>query len=106
MCVDDEWMLWADAYMNKKDFKPSKVGLAYMLAGDNPEGGAINIDPFATEATADNEWVIEGPHLMIIVPDPAMLDSITTDSNAGVPYVMWHGTPYAHIMVPVADRPN
>jgi hypothetical protein len=40
---------------------------------------------------------------MLIVPDPAMLEGITTDFNLGGPYVMWKGTPYAHVMVPVAD---
>ena len=25
--------------------------------------------------------------------------------NSGGAYVMWKGTPYAHIMVPVAQRP-
>ncbi|MEX0406799.1 hypothetical protein ABGN05_14115 [Aquibium sp. LZ166] len=107
MCLDSEWMRWADAWMNKKDsFQPNGVGLAYMLAGDMPGGGASNIDPFAMEATPDNEWVTEGPHLMVILPDPAALEAIPTDPDAGVPYVMWKGTPYAHIMVPVAERPQ
>jgi len=105
MCLDGEWMRWADAWMNKKDFKADKFGLAYMLAGDAPTGGASNIDPFATAATADNQWVIEGPHVMIIVPDPALLEGVTTDPNAGGPYVMWKGTPYAHIMMPTGPRP-
>ncbi len=38
---------------------------------------------------------------MILVPDPALLDGISTDPWNGGPYVMWKGTPYAHIMVPV-----
>ncbi len=71
-----------------------------MLAGD--EGS--NIDPFAEAPTPDNEWVVEGPHIMIVVPDPAMLQGIPTDPNNGGPYVMWKGSPYAHIMIPVADR--
>jgi hypothetical protein len=105
MCLDAEWLRWADAWMNKKDFEPKTMGLAYMLAGDPPEGGASNIDPFATEATSDNEWVVEGPHLMVIAPPGSGLDDLTTDPHAGGPYVMWKGTPYAHIMVPVAARP-
>lgn len=106
MCLDEEWARWMDALMKKGEYQPRQVGLAYMLAGDMPDGGASNIDPFATSATSDNQWVVEGPHLMVLVPDPAALDAITTDPEAGVPYVMWHGTPYAHIMVPVADRPQ
>ena len=44
----------------------------------------------------------EGPHLMVIFPDPKMLEGISDDPNNGGPYVMWKGTPYAHVMVPVA----
>jgi hypothetical protein len=105
MCVDDEFMRWAGAWMSKSDFKAEKVGLAYMLAGDSPTGGASNIDPFATAATPDNHWVIEGPHVMIITPDAAALDALPDDPNSGGPYVMWKGTPYAHIMMPVGPRP-
>jgi hypothetical protein len=74
-----------------------------MLAGD---AGASNIDPFAKAETPDNQWVVEGPHVMIIVPDPALLDSVSTDPHAGVPYVMWKNTPYAHIMMPTGPRPQ
>lgn len=106
MCLDAEWLRWADAWMNKKDFKATQVGLAYMLAGDMPDGGASNIDPFAKAATADNQWVVEGPHVMILSPDPALLGNMTTDPNAGVPYVMWKDTPYVHIMMPTGSRPQ
>jgi hypothetical protein len=43
---------------------------------------------------------------MILVPDPAMLEDIPTDSDAGGPYVMWQGTSYAHIMMPTGPRPK
>jgi hypothetical protein len=38
---------------------------------------------------------------MLIVPDPATLAGFSTDHLSGGPYVMWTGTPYAHLMVPV-----
>ena len=41
---------------------------------------------------------------MIIVPDAALLEGVPTDPNAGGPYVMWKGTPYAHIMMPTGPR--
>jgi hypothetical protein len=104
MCLDAEWMRWADAWMNKKEFQPETVGIAYMLAGDPPGGGASNTDPFATEETADNQWVVEGPHLMLI--GPGVTEGVTDDPHSGQPYVMWKGTPYAHVMVPVAPRPE
>ena len=102
MCLDKTSGV-GDAWMNKKPFKAEGVGIAFMLAGDT---GASNTDPFATEKTASNQWVVEGPHLMVIVPDTGQLEGLSTDPHNGGPYVMWKGTPYAHIMVPVADRPK
>jgi hypothetical protein len=101
MCMDKSWMEWADAWMNKKPFTAKTIGISYMLAGDE---GASNTDPYAEGATADNDWVKEGPHLMIITPDKALLDSLSTDPHNGGPYVMWKDTPYVHIMIPVGDR--
>ena len=43
---------------------------------------------------------------MIIVPNPAELEGISTDPYSGGPFVMWKGTPYGHIMVPVGKRPE
>jgi hypothetical protein len=100
MCMDNSWMSWADSWSKKRPTKVDRLGISYMLAGD---GGASNVDPFADQQTADNQWIVEGPHMMLIVPDAAVLDSIPTDPQNGGPYVMWKGTPYAHVMVPVAD---
>lgn len=100
MCLDGPWQKWADAWVNKKDHTNAAVGISYMLAGD---GGASNIDPYAENKTEDNQWVQEGPHLMVIVPDHSVLDSLPTDPYSGGPYVMWKGTDFAHIMVPVAQ---
>lgn len=98
MCMDSEWMAWGQAWMGKKPYEPGGFGISYMMAGD---GGSSNIDPYATGPTDDNDWIVEGPHLMLILPEPAMLDGLSTDPHNGGPYVMWKGTPYAHVMVPL-----
>lgn len=100
MCNDTVFERWVAARTARSEFKTDRIGISYMLAGD--EGS--NVDPFATAPTADNQWVVEGPHIMIVVPDPAMLEGIPTDPENGGPYVMWKGTPYEHIMVPVAEK--
>lgn len=102
MCLDGPWQKWAAAWMGKQAFMTESIGISYMLAGDE---GASNIDPYASGATEHNHWIKEGPHLMIIVPDKAMLDGLPTDPASGGPYVMWKDTPYAHIMIPVGARP-
>ena len=101
MCLDKEWQAWGDAWENKKDPpKPKSVGVAYMLNGDK---GASNTDPYATKPTADNKWVVSGPHIMILPTDVSQLDAYPTDWTKGGPWVMWKGTPYAHIMVPTTS---
>jgi len=101
MCLDKEWQAWAEAWMNKKDPpKPKTLGVAYMLKGDK---GASNTDPYATKATADNQWVVSGPHIMLLPTDVSQLDALGTDWTKGGPWVMWKGTPYAHIMVPMTS---
>ena len=101
MCLDKEWQAWGDAWMNKKDPpKPKTVGVAYMLNGDK---GASNTDPYATKPTPDNKWVVSGPHIMILPTDVSQLDAYPTDWTKGGPWVMWKGTPYAHIMVPITS---
>ena len=103
MCLDKQWQAWADGWMNKKDPQVTSIGVAYMLKGDM---GASNTDPYAKGATADNHWVVSGPHMMVITPDTAQLDSLPTDPWNGGPWVMWKGTKYAHIMMPTVPTPK
>lgn len=101
MCMDQQWLVWLDAYVHQRDVVDvTSVGLSYMLRGDQ---GASNIDPYAEGPTPDNEWVITGPHLMMIVPDPALLEGIPSDPMTGGPYVMWRDHPLVHVMIPVDD---
>ncbi len=98
MCLDEPFQQWADAWANMKSLNITSVGLSYMLKGD---AGASNTDPYATGETADNDWVVTGPHLMLVVPDASALDGFSDDPNNGGPFVMWKGTPYAHVMIPL-----
>ena len=99
MCLDKEWQKWIEAWMNKGELKIDGTGIGYMLLGDK---GASNTDPYTTGPTADNEWVADPPHVMVLYQDPKMLDAYPTDPKNGGPWVMWKGTPYAHVMVPVS----
>ena len=101
MCLDKTWMGWADAWMSKKDPQVKTMGIGYMLRGDK---GASNTDPFATGPKPDNAWVVTPPHIMVLYADLKLLDAYPTDPTSGGPWVMWKGTPYAHLMVPVAPK--
>ncbi|MGZ9247798.1 MAG: hypothetical protein ACXW61_18580, partial [Gemmatirosa sp.] len=99
MCLDAEWQQLVKAWASKAPPSVSRVGIAYMLQGD---AGVSNTDPFATQRTADNDWIVSGPHVMLVTPDRALLDATSADPRGGGPWVMWKGTPYAHLMIPVA----
>lgn len=101
MCNEAVWDTLISTMLNKKSFKPEYFSVSYMLAGEGSALGVSNSDPYATDPEKSDDWVKEGPHLMIVVPDRAMLEGLSTDPNDPV-YVMWKDTPYAHIMVKVA----
>jgi len=102
MCGDEQWLAFLDAYINQSsEVNVTAVGISYMLVGDQ---GASNIDPYAEGPAPGNEWVRTGPHLMLIVPDPALLEGIPTDPRSGGPYVMWADTPLAHVMIPLENN--
>lgn len=101
-CVNEPWLNFLQAYVSQTEPSYTDIGFAYMLMGDSP---VSNSDPYATEETTPDDWVTHlGAHLMLLVPDPAMLEGISTDHMNGGPWVMWPNTPYAHIMVPVDSR--
>jgi hypothetical protein len=98
MCLDATWMQWAAAWMSKTPLTLKTVGYAYMLQGGSD---ASNTDPFATQPDSGASWVNSGPHVMVVFPDAAALNGLSTDPENGGPWVMWQGTPYAHVMMPV-----
>ena len=105
MCVDKAWRKWLDAFVNKKPYNSENAsfGLSYMLVGDVP---VDNDDPENMDRTKGN-WVEEGPHLMILLPESLMKD-LPRDPYAGGPYVMFEGSDYVHVMVPLTsvEKPN
>ena len=100
MCLDQTWLDWMDAYMAGKAPETKVPGLAYMLQGGTD---ASNTDPFATEPAPGEEWVTSPPHVMIILPGKLDQTVFSTDHHAGQPWIMFAGTPYEHIMMPVAE---
>jgi hypothetical protein len=100
MCMDQNALAWINAYMGKQTPPPGKLGIIYMLAGGTD---ASNTDPYAPKPTSGNHWIKTGPHFMLVGADPAFYASYPkgADPDTSVPYVMWAGTPYEHLMAPV-----
>lgn len=98
MCLDKQWMKWMNAYMSKTAPAIDGVGISYMLQGGSD---ASNTDPFATKPAPGEHWVKAPPHIMVIAPgklDPAMFSS---EPHSGEHWIMYGGTPYEHLMIPV-----
>jgi hypothetical protein len=100
MCLDQPWLAWMEAFMVGEAPQTTVPGLAYMLQGGTD---ASNTDPFATEPAPGEEWVTSPPHVMILLPGALDQTAFSTDHHSGQPWIMWAGTPYEHLMVPVAD---
>ncbi len=99
MCADKNAMGWVEAWLGKKQPPAGKVGVMYMLEGGTD---ASNTDPYATKPEPNNNWIKTGPHMMI-VGATGMVDAYPRQAkpDTSQPYVMFAGTPYEHLMLPV-----
>jgi hypothetical protein len=100
MCMDANAAKWAQAWIAHKPPPEGAVGVMYMLEGGTD---ASNTDPYAKKPTAENNWINTGPHVMI-VGSKEVLASYPSGAkpDTSAPYVMWAGTAYAHLMVPIS----
>ena len=99
MCADPNAWEWANALLSHKP-PPDKIGFIYMLRGGSD---ASNTDPYATAPAKGMHWVTTGPHVMVVGPGAKSLPGYATEAqpDTSKPYVMFGGTPYEHLMVPV-----
>lgn len=98
MCLDKQAMLFIQAHITKATPSNTQSGIAYMLAGGSD---ASNTDPFATKPTEGDDWITTPAHVMILPAQKLDPNIYGTDPNKGGSWIMWAGTPYEHLMVPV-----
>lgn len=97
-CGDQRGFQWIVAVMSHKPAPPAGgTGIAYMAKGglhyETPDGEIV------MAPTAQTKSVREPPHWMLLTRlDPATT-GIPTRPNAGGTYIMFAGTPYAHLMI-------
>lgn len=91
-CADAAGMQWTADWMAHKP-KPTNgtPGIIYMLAGGTDWSAT---DPWATKG----HYIRESPHYMIMWPFSKTGGITTSFKNTGT-WLMWAGTPYAHLMV-------
>ena len=99
VCADERGFAWLVAAISQKPQPPriDKPGIAYMAKGgvhyETSEGKMMMMPG------AGAKEVREPPHWMIIWPFDSASTGIPTKPNAGGTYIMFAGTPYAHLMV-------
>ena len=99
-CHDEEGMKWMMAYAEGKAPNLSRDTYMWMLHGDVGEDNLVPGVLNESDSTP-GQWIESGPHLMLMPKDPDSLKNFTTDFTKGEPYVMFPGTVYAHLMIPV-----
>jgi hypothetical protein len=102
MCADPNAWQWALAIMGHKDPPKDKVGFMFMMRGGTD---ASNTDPFATRPEPGNHWIATGQHVMIVGTAGSVSQGYPrlADPDTSQPYVMYPGTPYEHLMIPVGS---
>lgn len=93
MCADKVAMQWNSDFAHHKERPSTTVpGIEYMLAGATQRSDS---DPFDQTSRP----IPIGPHWMILWPfDPRTTGLPTTHRPTGA-YIMWAGTPWAHVHV-------
>jgi hypothetical protein len=93
MCADGPSMQWAADFAAHKPKPTNSVpGITYMLAGATQRSDSDPYDKTSPPITV-------GPHWMIMWPFDAKTTGLpTTHRNTGA-YIMWAGSPYAHVHV-------
>ena len=99
VCFDAEGFKWMTGWMKNTAPVMDRNAFIWMLHGDV---GEDNTTPFVLDrADATGPWIESGPHLMLFPADFNTLAAFPSDPYKGEPFVMFPGTPAAHLMIPV-----
>lgn len=91
-CADGPAMQWVGDWLAHKPAPTiGKPGIMYMFLGGTDWSAT---DPWATKGKP----IHEPPHWMIMYPYTGASGIPTGEKNTGT-WIMWAGTPYAHLMI-------
>ncbi|MGA7522056.1 MAG: hypothetical protein WBW84_06210 [Acidobacteriaceae bacterium] len=101
-CFDKYGLEWMLAYDAHRAPNPDHVGFSYMLDGGSAWS---NVDPAAKKpAEGQTDYIHIPPHVMILnqrAADSSGLPLQEINPNTAKPFVMFGGTPYALLIVPI-----
>lgn len=102
LCLDKNGLAWYEAAMAGRTPDPNLVGYSYML-----QGGSVwsNLDPSATKlAPGQRDFIHVPPHIMILnarAAESSGFPSGLATPETHKPFVMFGGTPFAVLIIPV-----
>jgi len=101
-CFDKYGLEWIEDFFAGREPNPQHVGYSYMLRGG---WSWSNIDPTAKRlAPGQKDYIHIPPHIMILgasVADSSGFPSGQPDPDTSKPFVMFGGTPFAILIIPV-----
>lgn len=96
ICYDRNGMRWVGAYNAGKKPHLKGVGVAYRLQGGSDPSLR---DPAAVDPAKGEGWISHPPHIVIF--SPQKLNPADYGSHGDDAWIMWPGTAYEHLHLPV-----
>lgn len=97
LCADQKGLAWFTAAMSGQPRPPSTGGVGYMAKGS--EHYEMSDGRIVMKPAAGTKAVKEPPHWMLLTPLDTATTGIPAHPNPGGSYIMFAGTPYAHLMI-------
>jgi hypothetical protein len=101
-CFDKYGLEWIEDFFARRNPNPLHVGYSYMLRGgwswSNTDSSARKLAP------GQKDYIRIPPHIMILgarVADNSGFPSGQANPDTGKPFVMFGGTPFAILIIPV-----
>ncbi len=98
-CGNRAWSTWFDAWASRTTPDLRAIGFSYWL---KPTAAASNDDPFLLAPGPGQDWIPHPPEFSVHLPSELLEMAVfSSDQGSGGPWIMFAGTPYAHLMVPL-----
>lgn len=98
ICYDRQGMKWLGAYNAGKKPHLTGPGIAYRLQGGSDPSLT---DPAALKPAKGGHWIEHPAHIVVV--SPGKLKPSDYGGYGDDAWVMWPGTPYEHLHLPVGD---
>ena len=103
LCADDQFLRWLTAWRGHAHSPEiSGMAVAYALKGFQI---ASESDPLKARPDSGQAWVELPPAVLVAVPEAAAYRGLPTKRPAVGPWVVWAGTAWAVMVVPMAQAP-